>query len=106
MFWGHGLGQDYNALQGLEAVVRAAAKAHSLVKKTDREEILVFYVCGTPASCLFRNESAVTLICSVVPFLSFCLLSFKMENGSRRGWQYVVRVLKWFLLKINILGNV
>lgn len=35
MFWGHGSGQDYNALQaqGLEAVVRAAAKAHSFVKK-------------------------------------------------------------------------
>lgn len=70
--------------QGLEAVVRAAAKAHSLVKK-QTEKKYYFYVCGTPASCLFRNESAVTLICSVVPFLSFCLLSFKMENGSRRG---------------------
>lgn len=33
MFGAHGSGQDYNALQGLEAAVRAAATAHSLVKK-------------------------------------------------------------------------
>lgn len=57
MFWGHGSGQDYNALQGLEAVVRADAKAHSLVKKTDREEILAFMsVEFQPAVSFVTNQ--------------------------------------------------